>query len=69
MNLWNLIIKTFQMLVEGNAALSKRVAKLEEQTGLEITEESVAQTQLQELVGRMQEHLAPPINVSLKENE
>jgi hypothetical protein len=61
MNVWSLIIEAFKMLVERDTILSERLAKLEEETGLEITEESVTQTQLQELVGRMQEHLAPPI--------
>jgi predicted Holliday junction resolvase-like endonuclease len=59
MNAWSLIIEAFKMLVERDTILSERLAKLEEETGLEITEESVTQTQLQELVGRMQEHLAP----------
>jgi predicted Holliday junction resolvase-like endonuclease len=68
MNVWSLIIEAFKMLVERDAALSERLAKLEEETGLEITEESVTQTQLQELVGRMQEHLAPPAVSRLKED-
>ena len=59
MNVWSLIVEAFKMLVERDTILSERLAKLEEETGLEITEESVTQTQLQELVGRMQEHLAP----------
>ena len=67
MNVWSLIIEAFKILVEENTTLSERVAKLEEKTGLEITEESITQTQLQELVGRMQEHLAPPASTSLKE--
>jgi hypothetical protein len=67
MNVWSLIIAAFKMLVERDAILSERLAKLEEETGLEITEESVTQTQLQELVGRMEEHLAPPASTSLKE--
>ena len=61
MNVWSLIIEAFKMLVERDTILSERLAKLEEETGLEITEESVTQSQLQELVGRMQEHLAPPV--------
>ncbi len=60
MKVWSLIIEAFKMLVERDTILSERVAKLEEETGLEITEESATQSQLQELVGRMQEHLAPP---------
>jgi hypothetical protein len=68
MNVWSLIIEAFSMLVERNTILSERLAKLEEETGLEITEESVTQVQLQELVARMQEHLAPPVSVSLKED-
>jgi hypothetical protein len=67
MNVWSLIIEAFKMLVERDAILSERLAKLEEETGLEITEESVTQTQLQELVGKMQEHLAPPATATLKE--
>jgi predicted Holliday junction resolvase-like endonuclease len=67
MNVWSLIIEAFKMLVERDTILSERLAKLEEETGLEITEESVTQSQLQELVGRMQEHLAPPASMSLKE--
>jgi hypothetical protein len=61
MNVWSLIIEAFKMLVERDTLLSERVAKLEEETGLEITEESVTQSQLQELVTKMQEHLAPPV--------
>ena len=67
MNVWSLIIEAFKILVERDATLSERIAKLEEETGLEITEESVTQSQLQELVGRMQEHLVPPANKSLSE--
>jgi hypothetical protein len=68
MNVWSLIIEVFQALVERNTILSERVAKLEEETGLEITDESVTQSQLQELVTRMHNHLAPPVGVSsLKE--
>ena len=59
MNVWSLIIEAFKALVERDTILSERLAKLEEETGLEITEESVTQSQLQELVERMQEHLAP----------
>jgi hypothetical protein len=68
MNVWSLIIEAFKMLVERDTILSERLAKLEEETGLEITEESVTQVQLQELVERMQEHLVPPASVSLKED-
>jgi predicted Holliday junction resolvase-like endonuclease len=65
MNVWSLIIEAFKMVVKRDAILSERVSKLEEETGLEITEESVTQSQLQELVGRMQEHLAPPASTNL----
>jgi predicted Holliday junction resolvase-like endonuclease len=68
MKVWSLIIEAFKMLVERDTILSERVAKLEEETGLEITEESVTQSQLQELVGKMQEHLIPAANGSLKED-
>jgi hypothetical protein len=68
MNVWSLIIEAFKMLVERDTILSERVAKLEEETGLEITEESVTQNQLQELVGKMQEHLVSPASVSFKED-
>ena len=67
MNVWSLIIEAFKALVERDTILSERLAKLEEETGLEITEESVTQSQLQELVERMQEHLAPSAPMSLKE--
>ncbi len=67
MNVWSLIIEAFKMLVERDTILSERLAKLEEETGLEITEESVTQAQLQELVGRMQEHLAPTGFAKVKE--
>ena len=61
MNVWSLIIEVFKMLVQRDAILSERIAKLEEETGLEITDESVTQSQLQELVTRMQENLVPPV--------
>jgi|GEM_PF-6071411 len=61
MNVWSLIIEAFKMLVERDTILSERLAKLEEETGLEITEESVTQSQLQELVGRMSEQTVPPV--------
>jgi hypothetical protein len=67
MNVWSLIIEAFKMLVERNTILSERLAKLEEETGLEITEESVTQAQLQELVERMQEHLMPSGFAKVKE--
>jgi hypothetical protein len=67
MNVWSLIIEVFKMLVQRDTILSERLAKLEEEAGLEITEESVTQTQLQELVGRMQENLVPPAFASRKE--
>ncbi|WP_445244824.1 hypothetical protein [Microcoleus sp. OTE_8_concoct_300] len=49
MNVWSLIIKIFTILVERDAILSERIAKLEEDAGLEITGESVTQSQLQAL--------------------
>ena len=61
MNVWNLIIEAFKMLVERDTILSERLAKLEEETGLEITEESVTQSQLQELVTKMSEQTVPPV--------
>ncbi len=59
MNVWSLIIKVFQTLVERDVILSERIAKLEEENGLEVTDESVTQSQLQELVTKMQENLVP----------
>jgi hypothetical protein len=67
MGVWSLIIEAFKMLVERDTILSERVAKLEEEAGLEITEESVTQAQLQELVGRMQQHLSVPPQSNLQE--
>ena len=67
MNVWSLIIEAFKALVERDMILSERLAKLEEETGLEITEESVTQSQLQELVARMQENLVPPVAINFKE--
>jgi lipoate-protein ligase A len=67
MNVWSLIIKVFKILVERDTILSERLAKLEEETGLEITEESVTKTELQELVATMEEHLSPPASTSFKE--
>jgi hypothetical protein len=55
-------------LVERDMILSERLAKLEEETGLEITDESVTQSQLQDLVTQMQEHLVPPASLRLKED-
>ncbi|MEG4574771.1 hypothetical protein QUA56_19065 [Microcoleus sp. N3A4] len=60
MNVWSLMIEVFKMLVERDAILSERIAKLEEENGLEVTDESVTQTQLQELVTRMSEQTVPP---------
>jgi hypothetical protein len=60
MNLWSLIIEAFKMVVQRDAILSERIAELEKETGLDVTDESVTQSQLQELVGRMQEHLVSP---------
>ena len=67
MNVWSLIIEAFKALVERDMILSERLAELEKENGIEVTDESVTQSQLQELVGRMQEHLAPPATISLKE--
>jgi hypothetical protein len=64
---WNLVVEAFKMLVKRDAITSERLANLEEETGLEITEESITQSQLQELVGRMQEHFAPPAFAKVKE--
>jgi hypothetical protein len=61
MNVWSLIIEAFKALVERDMILSERLAKLEEETGLKITEESVTQSQLQELVARMSEQTVPPV--------
>ena len=61
MNVWSLIIKIFTTLVERDAILSERIAKLEEENGLEVTDESVTQSQLQELVARMSEQTVPPV--------
>jgi len=60
MNVWSLIIEVFKALVQRDAILSERIAKLEEETGLEITEESATQSRLQELVEKMREHTVPP---------
>jgi hypothetical protein len=68
MDVWSLIVEAFKILVERNTIFSERLAKLEEETGLEITEESVTQTQLQELVTRMQNHLVPTAIASFKED-
>lgn len=67
MKVWSLIIEAFKALVERDMMLSERIANLEEENGLEITEESVTQSQLQELVTKMQEHLAPRASMSFKE--
>ena len=61
MNVWSLIIEAFKMLVERDAILSERIAKLEEENGFEVTEESVTQSQLQELVAKMSEQTVPPV--------
>ena len=68
MNVWSLIIEAFKAVVERDMILSERLAKLEEETGLEITDESVTQSQLQDLVTQMQEHLVPPASLRLKED-
>ena len=61
MNVWSLIIKIFGTLVERDAILSERIAKLEEENGLEVTDESVTQSQLQELVARISKQTVPPV--------
>ncbi|MEG4964881.1 MULTISPECIES: hypothetical protein [unclassified Microcoleus] len=61
MNVWSLIIEAFRILVERDSILSERLAKLEEENGLEVTDESVTQSQLQELVTRMSEQTVPPV--------
>jgi hypothetical protein len=68
MNVWTLIIEAFKALVERDLILSERIAELERDNGIEVTEESVSSAQLQELVTKMQEHLVPPANVAFKEN-
>ncbi|HEY9813935.1 MAG TPA: hypothetical protein V6D31_10450 [Candidatus Sericytochromatia bacterium] len=65
MNVWKLIVKAFETLVKRDSILSERLARLEEETGLEIVEESATQIELQELVGRMKEHLVPPASTNL----
>ncbi|MEG4581804.1 hypothetical protein QUA71_19635 [Microcoleus sp. MON1_C5] len=60
MNVWSLIIEAFKMLVQRDAILSERIAKLEEENGFDVTDESVTQSQLQELVARMSEQPTPP---------
>lgn len=64
MNVWNLIIEAFRLLVERDTILSERLAKLEEENGLEITDESITQTQLQELVARISEQPTPQLTVT-----
>ncbi|WP_333206721.1 hypothetical protein [Microcoleus sp. B5-D4] len=61
MNVWTLIIEAFKMLVQRDAILSERIAALEEKNGLDVTDESVTQSQLQELVSRMSEQTVPPV--------
>ena len=60
MNVWSLIIEVFKVLIQRDVILSERLAKLEEETGLEITEESATSARLQELVEKMQQHTVPP---------
>ncbi|MEG4485260.1 hypothetical protein [Microcoleus sp. D2_18a_B4] len=61
MNVWTLIIEAFKMLVQRDAILSERIAKLEEESGLDVTDESVTQSQLQELVSQMSDQTVPPV--------
>ncbi|MEG4861718.1 hypothetical protein QUB75_30770 [Microcoleus sp. K1-B6] len=61
MNVWSLIIEAFKLLVERDGILSERLAKLEEENGLDVTDESVTQSQLQELVTRMSKQTVPPV--------
>lgn len=61
MNVWSLMIEIFKALVERDAILSERIAKLEEENGLDVTDESLTQSQLQELVARMSEQAVPPV--------
>jgi hypothetical protein len=68
MNVWTLIIEAFKALVERDLILSERIAELERDNGIEVTEESVSSAQLQELVTKMQEHLVPPASVAFKED-
>ena len=68
MNVWTLIIEAFKALVERDLILSERIAELERDNGIEVTEESVTSTELKELVTKMQEHLVPPASVALKED-
>ncbi|MEG3935473.1 MULTISPECIES: hypothetical protein [unclassified Microcoleus] len=60
MNVWNLMIEIFRTLVERDAILSERIAKLEEENGLDVADESLTQSQLQKLVDRMSEQTVPP---------
>ncbi|MEG4800717.1 hypothetical protein QUB63_14300 [Microcoleus sp. ARI1-B5] len=60
MNVWSLIIELFRALVERDSILSERIAKLEEENGLDVTEESATQSQLQELVSKLSEQTVPP---------
>jgi DNA-binding transcriptional LysR family regulator len=57
MSVWKLIVKAFETVVKRDSILSERIARLEEETGLEIVEESTTQIELQELVERMQKQL------------
>lgn len=61
MNVGSLIIEAFKLLVERDGILSERLAKLEEENGLDVTDESVTQSQLQELVTRMSKQTVPPV--------
>ncbi|MEG4583070.1 hypothetical protein QUA71_26165 [Microcoleus sp. MON1_C5] len=61
MDVWNLVIEAFRLLVERDTILSERLGKLEEENGLEITDESVTQSQLQELVARISAQIPPSV--------
>lgn len=61
MNVWTLIIELLRTLVARDVILSERIAKLEEDNGLEVTEESETQSRLQELLAQMSEQTVPPV--------
>ena len=67
MNVWSLMIEAFSALVERDMILSERIAELEKDNGIEVTEESLTSSQLQELVTKMKEHLASPPQVPVPE--
>jgi hypothetical protein len=57
MSVWKLIVKAFETVVKRDSILSERIARLEEETGLEI--------ELQELMGRMQGQVVLPASTNL----